>query len=235
MTAALKGLCSMATQHLLADLAPEHAKCGNGPVALTSISGIEAAARVRAGEEWDFVVLAADAIAKLEAEGHVVAGSRCDIADSGIAVAVRAGSALPELSTETAFRSALDRARRIGYSTGPSGVYLLKLFERWGIAQSIQPRLMQAPAGVAVATLVANGDVDLGLQQLSEMIHSHGITVAGLLPPGAQSITTFSGAVCSRSARPSEAREALAFFASPGNDPARSRHGLQPPSRRSNS
>jgi len=79
--------------------------------------------------------------------------------------------------------------------------------------------------------MVASGEVELGLQQLSEMIHSKGIVVAGLLPPGAQSTTTFSGAVCAKSAHRGEARAALEFFASPANDEARRRHGLQPPPR----
>jgi len=215
----------MATQHLLAELVAAYRA---NEVKLASISGIEAAARVRAGEACDFVVLAADAIAKLEAEGHVVKASAVPIANAGIAVAVRKGSPAPDLATEAAFRAAIDRAKRIGYSTGPSGVYLLKLFERWGIAQSIQPRLVQAPPGVAVATLVANADVDLGLQQLSEMIHSPGITVAGLLPPGAQLVTTFSGAVCTRSAEQAAARALLAFFASRDHDERRRRHGLMP-------
>jgi len=215
----------MATQHLLADLVAAYRA---NEVKLASISGIEAAARVRAGEACDFVVLAADAIAKLEAEGHVVAGTAAPIANAGIAVAVRKASAAPDLSTEAAFRAAIDRAKRIGYSTGPSGVHLLKLFERWGIAKSIQPRLMQAPPGVAVATLVANGDVDIGLQQLSEMIHSPGISVAGLLPPGAQLVTTFSGAVCTKSAQKDAARALLGFFASKDHDAERRRHGLMP-------
>jgi molybdate transport system substrate-binding protein len=222
MSAPLSGFCSMATQHLLAELIPKYRA---GEVKLESVSGLEAAARVRAGQACDFVVLAADAIAKLEAEGHVVAGSRADIANAGIAVAVREGTQPPDLSTELAFRSAIDRAKKIGYSTGPSGVYLLKLFEGWGIERS---RLVQAPPGVAVATLVANGDVDIGLQQLSEMIHSHGITVAGLLPPGAQLVTTFSGAVCTKSARSDATRSLLAHFASKDHDEDRRRHGLLP-------
>jgi molybdate transport system substrate-binding protein len=233
MSADLKGLCSMATHHLLTELAGEYRSRGRADIGLTNLSGIEAASRVRAGEAWDFIVIAGEAIATLESEGHVVAGSRTGIASSGIAVAVREGAPAPDLSTEAALRSALDGAKRIGYSTGPSGVYLLKLFERWGIAQAIAPRLVQAPAGVAVASLVARGDVDLGLQQLSEMIHSPGITVAGLLPPAAQSITTFSGGVCARATRPDDARDALAFFASPRHDEKRRNHGLQPPPRTS--
>ena len=232
MTQPVKGLCSMATHHLLAELVAEYKSRGRGEITLTNLSGIEAAARVRAGEPWDFIVVAADAIAKLESEGHVVAGSCVDIADSVIAVAVRKGSAAPDLSSEAGFRAALDRAARIGYSTGPSGVYLLKLFERWGIAEALKPRLVQAPPGIAVASMVASGEVELGLQQLSEMIHSEGITIAGVLPPGAQSVTTFSGAVCKAAAQPDEAREALAYFASGRNDDKRERHGLQPPPQR---
>ena len=214
----------MATQFLLAELVAEYGN-SRGSVTVTSISGIEAAARVRAGDAVDFVVLAADAIGKLEAEGHVVAGSPTDIANAGVAVAVREGTKSPDLSTEAAFRAAIDRAKKIGYSTGPSGVYIAKVFERWGIDPA---RLVQAPPGVAVATLVAKGEVDLGLQQLSEMIHSPGITVAGPLPPGVQLVTTFSGAVCARSTQREAARALLSYFGSRDHDERRKRHGLMP-------
>ena len=99
-------------------------------------------------------------------------------------------------------RDAVLAARRIGYSTGPSGRHLARLLERWGIASAIGPRLVEAPPGVPVGTLVARGDVDLGLQQLSELMHVPGVDVVGVLPPEIQEVTVFAGAVCARSAQP---------------------------------
>jgi molybdate transport system substrate-binding protein len=224
----LSGLSSMATQHVLAELARAHVHDRGAAVAVTSMGGVEAAKRVRAGETWDFVVLAADVIAKLEAEGHVVPGSRADIARSGVAVAVPLDAAPPDLSSEAAVREAVMKARAIGFSTGPSGAYLMGLFERWGIAEAIRPRVVQAAPGVPVGDLVARGKADLGFQQLSELIHMRGIRLAGLLPPEIQSMTTFSGAICGTSEDGRAARDFLRYLASPETNDCKRRHGMEP-------
>jgi molybdate transport system substrate-binding protein len=225
MTVEIGGVSSLATKHLLADLAERYAHESGDRVSVTSMGGVEAAARVRAGAACDFVALAADALAKLEAEGHVVAGTRVGIARSGIAVAVAQGARAPDVSSEEAVRKAVTEARAIGYSTGPSGVYLQGLFERWGIAKD---RRVQAPAGVPVGALLECGDVDLGFQQMSELIHVPGIHVLGLLPPAIQSMTTFSGAICATAAHADAARQWLVFAASPATEACKRLHGLEP-------
>ena len=224
----ISGLSSMATQHVLAELARAHVHGSGAAVAVTSMGGVEAAKRVRAGETWDFVVLAADVIAKLEAEGHVVPGSRTEIARSGVAVAVPLEAPAPDLSSEAAVREAVMNARAIGFSTGPSGAYLMGLFERWGIAEAVKARLVQAPPGVPVGELVARGKVDLGFQQLSELIHLRGIRLAGLLPAEIQSMTTFSAAICGTSEDGRATRDFLRFLASAETNDCKRRHGMEP-------
>ena len=219
------GVSSMATKHLLADLAEGYALETGNRVAVQSLGGVQAAARVRAGEPCDFVALADDALAKLEAEGHVVAGSRVGIARSGIAVAIAQGARAPDIASEEAVRDAVTRARRVGYSTGPSGVYLQGLFARWGVAKD---RMMQAPAGVPVGALLECGDVDLGFQQLSELIHVPGIDVVGMLPAALQSLTTFSGAIGAKAAHADAARQWLGYVASAATQGHKRRHGLEP-------
>jgi len=145
-----------------------------------------------------------------------------------VALAVRKGAARPVVDTEDALRATVLSAHRLGYSTGPSGVALQQLFERWGIAEAIRARVVQAPPGVAVGTLLARGDVDLGFQQLSELLHIDGIDVIGGMPRGLEIVTTFSGAVCAASTRPDVARAWLDFIRSPACDEARRRHGMQP-------
>lgn len=218
----------MATRSVLAELADACQRATGVAVRLESVGGVEAARRVRSGEPFDAVILAADAVDDLLAAGCVRAGSRVDLVNSPVALAVRAGEPVPDIASEEALRRAVQAAARIGYSTGPSGTALLRQFERWGIAAAIAPRLLQAPAGVPVGTLVARGDVTLGFQQLSELIHVHGITVLGTLPAPVQIITTFAGAIGAASAQVEAARRLLAFLASPAAAKAKRCHGMEP-------
>ncbi len=214
----------MATRQVLNELVQAYGQ----PVAIESIGGVDAARRVAAGEAFDFVVLAADAIDKLAAGGSVVAGSRVDLAESGVAVAVKEGAPRPDIATEEALKRAVLAAATVGYSTGPSGVALVKLFERWGIAQELQGKLVQAPPGVPVGSLVARGEVALGFQQLSELVHLEGITILGPMPAAVQITTIFSGALCAASTRPEGVRALLAYLASPEAAPAKRRNGMEP-------
>lgn len=216
----------MATRHVLEELAREFESEGHGSVAIESVGGVDAARRVESGEAFDVVILASQAIDALLASGRAVAGSKVDLARSGVAVAVRQGAKRPDLGSEEALKQAVRAARSISYSTGPSGVHLAKLFKRWGIATEIASRIVQAPPGVPVGSLVARGEVELGFQQLSELIHLPGIEVAGPLPPEVQIETVFSGAVCAASSRPDGARELLIFLASPHAEPVKRRHGM---------
>lgn len=227
--APIVGVCSMATRHMLAELALTYEQRTGQPVTVTSVGGIEALRRVQNGEPFDFVALAADAIGQLATGGHVDPGSRVDLARSGVAVAVKAGAPHPDLATGETVRRAVLSARKVGYSTGPSGVHLVRLFERWGIAETIAGRIVQAPPGVPVGTLVARGEVELGFQQLSELVGLPGIDVVGALPPDIQVITVFSAATCRVSTRPDDVKAFFAFLTRSEADAARRRHGLEPP------
>src|SRR5437773_2013801 len=201
----ITGISSMATRHMLAELADTYARQSGQQVTIVSAGGVDAVRRVQEGEAFDFVVLAADAIERLAAGGRVDPGSRTDLAHSGVAIAVASGAPRPDISNESAIRDAVLRARSIGYSTGPSGAYLARLFQRWGIADAIAPRIVQAPPGVPVGTLVAQGDVELGFQQLSELMPLPGIDIIGRLPREIEAVTVFSAAVCTASYRRSAA------------------------------
>ena len=228
MIAPITGISSMATRHVLIELCRAYEQRSGQRVALIFAGGVDAFRRVADGEAFDFVVLAAEVIEELAAGGRVAPGSRTDLARSAVAIAIAAGATRPDVSTESAIRDAVLRARSIGYSTGPSGAHLVRLFERWGIADVIAPRIVQAPPGLAVGTLVARGDVELGFQQLSELMHLPGIEVIGLLPPEIQVATVFSAAVCTVSSCPAAAGALLSFLASPEADATKRRHGMEP-------
>ncbi len=218
----------MATRQVLVELLAAYEQQTGQCAVIEAVGGVDAAKRVQAGEAFDVVVLASDAIDKLIAAGAVVAGSRTDWVRSGVAVAVRAGAPLPDIGSEDAVRSAVLAARSISYSTGPSGVALAKLFERWGIAGEVAGRMVQAPPGVPVGSLVARGDVELGFQQLSELLHVEGIAIVGPLPPAIQITTIFSSGVAVTSAQPAAAQALLDFLASPAAADAKRRQGMDP-------
>lgn len=216
----------MATRQLLTELGRVNASPGGTPLALESVGGVDAARRVQAGEVFDLVFLASDAIAKLIRSDDVLADSRVDLVRSQVAVAVKAGAPVPSIATEADVRQAMLRAASIGYSTGPSGSALLTLIERWGMMADMQSKLRQAPAGVPVAAMVARGEVALGFQQRSEMIDAPGIQVIGDLPAEIAIVTVFSGGVCRRSQRSDEARALLSAFAAPMHAAIKLQHGM---------
>ena len=222
----ISGISSMAMRHILAELARAYESLSGCCVVVEAVGGVDAARRVADGEAFDFVVLAADAIDRLAASGRVDGASRTDLARSGIAIGVAAGTAHPAIDDEPAVRAAIVRAQSVGYSTGPSGDHLLRLLERWGIAADVGPRLVRARPGLPVATLLAERDVELGFQQLSELMGVPGVDVVGPLPAAIQHATVFAAAACTPARQGPAVRALLAFLASPRADEAKRRHGM---------
>ena len=218
----------MATRKLLAELAGAFRARSGIDVAFESVGGVDAAKRVQAGEAFDLAVLDADALEKLAATGRVVAGSQTGLVRSDVAIAVREGSARPDVSSEEALRRAVLAARSIGHSTGPSGTALIGLFARWGILEEVRPRIVQAPPGVPVGKLVADGAVELGFQQLSEMMNVPGIALLGPMPPGCEIVSVFSAGLCTASTRSDAVRDLIDFMHSPAADETKRRHGMDP-------
>jgi molybdate transport system substrate-binding protein len=228
MSTEITGVSSMATRHILGDLAQRYEASSGDRVAIRSMGGVDAARLVRAGEVTDIVVLASNVMAQLEAEGHVLPGSIKPFTRSGMAIAVRSGASRPDIGDEEAVRRAVFEARKVGYSTGPSGDHLLQLCARWGLTPAAADRLIKAPPGVPVGALVAQGDADLGFQQLSELLDVPGIEILGPLPPEIQAVTVFSAGVCSKSPQAQQTRELIAYLASPETAEVKRKHGMEP-------
>lgn len=228
MSQSLKILSSMATRSLLAELIGRFRQAHGVAADLEAVGGVDAARRVEAGDSADVVVLAGSAIDQLIASGRLDAGHRRDLVSSGVAVAIRAGAVRPDISSEAALRDAVLQAPTIGYSTGPSGVHLLKVFDRWGIAERIRERLVQAQPGIPVGSLVAQGKVAIGFQQTSELMNLPGIDVLGPLPESAQITTFFTAAVSASSDQRESAAALIRFMALSEQDELKRRHGMEP-------
>ncbi|MBX3611801.1 MAG: substrate-binding domain-containing protein [Hydrogenophaga sp.] len=217
----------MATRQVLAELTQAYAERSGQGTDIASVGGVDAAKRVQAGEAFDLVILASDAIDKLIAAGHLLPG-RVDLVVSSVAACVPAGAPVPDLSSEAAVKATVLAAGKVSYSTGPSGVALQKLFADWGMAEAVAGKTVQAPPGVPVASLVASGEVALGFQQLSELLHVPGITIVGGLPEPIRIVTVFSAGIGAHTPRADAVRALLAFMTSADADAAKQRQGMAP-------
>jgi molybdate transport system substrate-binding protein len=191
----LRGISSMATKSVLSQLTQSYHHLTGVTVEIESVGGVDAAKRIGQGENFDMVLLASDAIARLRDADRVIATSTHDWVQSDVAMAIPAGAATLSIHNEETLKAAVLSSPSISYSTGPSGVYLEKLFERWGVLEAIKARLVVPPPGIAVGSLVAKGEVALGFQQMSELISVSGIQILGKLPSDVAFITTFSAAI----------------------------------------
>jgi molybdate transport system substrate-binding protein len=231
----VKAISSMATRHVLADLGSAAVAAGLPEVELESVGGVDAAQRVADGEQLDLVFLAQDALQRLADAGHVEAESVTPLMLSQVAVAVPSGSDEPAshgggyaFPDAAGLRAALQQAGRIGYSTGPSGVALVKMIEGWGLGEELGDRMVRARPGIPVARSLAEGEVDLGFQQLSELVGQAGVRILGVLPPDSAIDTVFGGAVATASSDPAAAREVLRFLASDAAAPILAAHSFAP-------
>ena len=184
--------------------------------------------RLAAGEAFDIIIMAAPAIDEQIDLGRAVAGSRVDLARSGVGVAVRKGAPRPDVGSLESFRKTLLAAKSIGYSTGPSGDYMSSLFGRLRVAREIEGKLKRTPSGIFVGTLIASGETEIGFQQTSELLHFPGIDYIGPLPEALQHITVFSAAIHAHAQQADAARALVRFLTAPAAAPVMRRHGLEP-------
>lgn len=191
-------------------------------------SGSEAIAkRVRDGEVFDVVLNTPQNLDALVDAGRIAAGSRANFARSGVGVAVRAGASRPDVSSEQALRQAVLSARAVGISSGPSGRYIVELFQRLGVADEVKGKIRQPPSGAQIAELLARGEVDLGFQQVPELRHASGVDYLGPLPAALQNYTNWSAGLHRAAADPDAARRFLAILVSLELAPAIHDAGLE--------
>jgi len=186
--------------------------------------------RLDRGEAIDVVIMAGPALDQLLKQGKIRAGSRVDLVQSSIGLAVKAGAPRPDISTVEALKQTLLAAKSIAYSDSASGVYLsTELFPKLGIADEIRKKSKKIEAD-PVGGVVATGEFEIGFQQISELRPVKGIDIVGPLPAGAQQVTIFAAGIPMTAKNPEAAKKLISWLASPVAYGAIEKSGLKPAS-----
>src|SRR5712691_3056232 len=224
----IKVLSTQATEEAYRELMPQFEKTSGHKVTTIFTGTLDANKRLAAGETYDLLIMSGPSIDEHIKGGKVVAGSRVDLAKSGVGIGVKAGAPKPDIGTVEALKKTLLAARSIGYSTGPSGIYVIGLFQRMGIADEIKGKLKQTPTGVFVGSIIANGEAEIGFQQVSELSHFAGVDYVGPLPADIQQYTMFATGILA-GAKDAEAAKALVkFITAPAAAAAFKKRGMEP-------
>lgn len=226
--AEIKVIASGGLKAAYLELVPGFERTTAHKVATTWAGSVDIMKRMQAGETFDLVIMPGAAIDELIKLGKVIAGSRVDLAKSGIGVAVRAGTPKPDISSGDALKRALRAANSIAYSTSASGAYLAGLFQRMGIADELKPKIKQSPPGVPVGELIARGEAEIGFQQVSELLPVAGIDYLGPLPADIQHFTVFSGGLHIGANEPEAAKALINFIKAPASVPVIKKSGMEP-------
>jgi molybdate transport system substrate-binding protein len=225
----IKVIKTLGTAEAYRELLPRFERTTGHRVETAYGGTVDVKKRIAGGEVFDLVIMASDAIDSFIAAGQVVNGSRTDIAASGVGVAVVAGAPKPDISSADAFKAAVIAAQTIGYSTGPSGDYFIELLKRIGMSDQMAAKLRRVPPGGFVGTLIANGEAEFGIQQVSELSTFAGITYVGPLPPELQKRTVFAGGISAQARQPDAARALVSLLTASDADDAFRKHGMERP------
>jgi molybdate transport system substrate-binding protein len=225
----MKGLFSNGVKAVVLDLLPEFERASGTACSITWASTNMLMDEIGKGATGDLAILTDEAIEGLIRQGKIAAGSRVDLARSAIGIAVRQGASKPDIGSAAALKQALLSARTISYSkTGISGVYFPTVLERLGIATQVAPRVLIPPPGVPVGEVVAKGEADIGVQQISELLPVPGIEIVGPLPAELQKLTVFSAGLFAGARDPDAAKALVTMLASPSARPVYQRKGMEP-------
>jgi molybdate transport system substrate-binding protein len=226
--AEIRMLAAGAVKEAFLELIPQFESTSGNKVTATWSGSADIRKRISAGETFDLVIVGAPDIDAFVKEGKMMPASRVDIASSGIGIAVKAGSPRPDISSGEAVKKALLSATAVAYSTGASGVYVERLFDRLGIADQMKDKSKQTAPGMRVAQSLASGEADLGFQQVSELVHETGIDFLGPLPADIQNITVYSSGIRSGSNASEPAKALQAFLSAPAAAPVIRKNGMDP-------
>ena len=208
-----------AVQNAVKSLAADFAKESGHQVVFTIGSPAVVTQKIKDGEVFDAVIVSEPAMDVLDGDGIVNPESRVRLANTGMGVAVRAGAPVPDLSTPEAFKQALEAAKSIVYGDpalpNQSGEKAEKILKAAGLLDALKPKLKVVPGQAASQELIAKGEVEMGLYNVSEIPEGKGLALAGPVPAPLQIDTTYEGALMTDGSVPEVAREFVRYLASP--------------------
>ena len=232
--AEIKLFCTTALNKAMEELAPAFERANGHKLAMTFASAASLAKRVAEGEAADVAIVSAPAVDDLIKQGRMAPGGRVDIAKSGMGVAVRAGAAKPDISSPEAFKRTLLSTKAIAASNpaggGASGTHFAAVLERLGIADAVKSKLKYSGGGLGglAGTLVANGEAEIGVQQISELMAAGGVDIVGPLPAELQNTTQFSAGIPVNAKAPDAGKALIAFLTTPAARNVLKIKGLEP-------
>lgn len=230
--AELKVLTAGAFKEVLLGVVPEFERTSGHKVAVENETVGALLRKIAGGESFDVIIASPAAIDELTKQGKVVAGSKAVLAKVGVGVMVKTGAPKPDVSTVEAFKQAVLKAKSIAYidpaSGGSSGIYVAKLLERLGIAEAVKGKTHLKKGG-HVSDLIANGEAELGIHQISEILPSKAVALVGPLPPDIQNYTTYAAGVSATARDPAAAKALIEALARPPATAILTGRGMQRP------
>jgi molybdate transport system substrate-binding protein len=228
MTTTIRVFSTLAVQGAMPALAAAYQRQSGAELIIEFAPTNGLMGRIDAGERADVAIITREGADQLAARGVLRADSVVDVARSYVGLAVRAGARKPDIGSPQALKAALLAARSVAYSRiGASGILFAKLIEQLGIAREVNAKATVIPSGFT-AELAARGEVELAVQQLSELMAVPGVDVVGALPIELQQPAVFSAAVFAEATEPAEALHFVQFLASETAAPALQAAGLEP-------
>lgn len=226
LAAELKVVAPNAVKETVAELSARFEKEAKHTLVLSWAGSEAISKRVSDGEIFDVVISTSPSLDRLAKDGRLFTASKRDFSRSEIAVAVKLGVAPPDVSTAEGLRQALLKAESIGISSGASGRYLEQLFQKLGVADQIKQKIK--PSGAQIGDLIARGDIELGFQQVTELVHAKGLQYLGPLPAEVQGYTIWSAAVHTGSKEPEAAEAFVKALSAPEAAAAIRSSGMEP-------
>ena len=216
--AELKILSGSGVQPVMAELMPKFEQMTGHKVSFDygTVGGM--AERIAKGEQADVIIASGPQIDALEKQGRVVAGSRTELAKTGVGVFVRKAAPKPDIGSVEAFKRTMLAAKSIGWNDpaagAPVSIYMLGVFERLGIATDMKPKTTAFKQRSERFAAVASGDVEIGFNQISEIVAAEGVDLVGPLPASIQQYTMFTAGIVASAKEPSAGRTLIDYVSS---------------------